>query len=129
MPRKTLKQALKEKPLPAKKITSPSSPSKFIKPFEKKPENLKLNSYIKKCFKVICPDLKITKKSLDVVNCILVDFMDRIAKDTSELVHFQGRQTLNPRSISTVIRILFPKLLGQGAILEGAKAMARFQAN
>jgi histone H2B len=82
--------------------------------------------YIYKVLKSISNDIGISKKGMDVINSLVADMFEQVALEASKLVRYQKKRTLSSQDIQTAVKLLLPQDLGNHAILEGNKAVAKF---
>ena len=85
--------------------------------------------YIYKVLKTISNEIGISKKGMAVINSLVADMFEQIALEASKLVRYQKKRTLSSQDIQTAVKLLMPKDLGDHAIMEGSKAMAKFNAS
>ena len=85
--------------------------------------------YIYKVLKSISSDIGISKKGMNVINSLVVDMFDQIALESSKLVRYQKKKTLSSNDVQTSVKLLLPQDLGTHAVLEGSKAIAKFNNN
>ena len=82
--------------------------------------------YIYKVLKSISNDIGISKKGMAVINSLVSDMFDQVALEASKLVRYQKKKTLGSQDVQTAVKLLLPQDLGNHAILEGSKALAKF---
>ena len=82
--------------------------------------------YIYKVLKSISNDIGISKKGMSVINSLVSDMFDQVALEASKLVRYQKKKTLSSQDVQTAVKLLLPQDLGNHAILEGSKALAKF---
>ena len=82
--------------------------------------------YIYKVLKSISNDIGVSKKGMAVINSLVADMFDQVALEASKLVRYQKKKTLSSQDIQTAVKLLLPPDLGNHAILEGSKAIAKF---
>ena len=85
--------------------------------------------YIYKVLKSISSDIGISKKGMNVINSLVSDMFDQIAFESSKLVRYQKKSTLSSNDIQTAVKLLLPQDLGIHAIMEGSKAISKFNYN
>ena len=85
--------------------------------------------YIYKVLKSISNDVGISKKGMNVINSLVVDMFDQIALESSKLVRYQKKKTLSGNDVQTAVKLLLPLDLGTHAVMEGSKAIAKFNNN
>ena len=85
--------------------------------------------YIYKVLKSISNDIGISKKGMSVINSLVADMFEQVALEASKLVRSQKKRTLSSQDIQTAVKLLLPQDLGSHAIVEGSKAIAKFQGN
>ena len=82
--------------------------------------------YIYKVLKGISEDIGISKKGMAVINSLVCDMFEQIALEASKLVRYQKKRTLGSQDVQTAVKLLLPKDLCDHAILEGSKAISKF---
>ena len=82
--------------------------------------------YIYKVLKSISNDIGISKKGMSVINSLVADMFEQVALEASKLVRYQKKRTLSSQDVQTAVKLLLPPDLGNHAILEGSKAIAKF---
>ena len=85
--------------------------------------------YIYKVLKGISNEIGISKKGMAVINSLVADMFEQIALEASKLVRYQKKRTLGSQDIQTAVKLLLPKDLGDHAIMEGSKAISKFNTN
>lgn len=84
--------------------------------------------YIYKVLKSISNDIGISKKGMAVINSLVADMFEQVSLEASKLVRYQKKRTLSSQDVQTAVKLLLPPDLGNHAILEGTKAIAKFNA-
>jgi histone H2B len=84
------------------------------------------SSYIVKILKQIHPKMRISKRSMSIMNSLIQDTFNRIADDAGRLVRYNKKGTLGSREIQTAIRLVLPGELAKHAVSEGTKAVTKF---
>jgi histone H2B len=82
--------------------------------------------YVYKVLKSISSDVGISKKGMAVINSLVADMFEQVALEASKLVRYQKKKTLSSQDVQTAVKLLLPPDLGNHAILEGSKAIAKF---
>ncbi|XP_035226031.1 late histone H2B.L4-like [Stegodyphus dumicola] len=85
--------------------------------------------YVYKVLKQVHPDTGISSRSMSIMNSLMFDVFERLAKEASFLVKSNKRNTLSSREIQTAVRLVFPGELGRHAISEGAKALTKYMSD
>lgn len=85
--------------------------------------------YIYKVLKGISDDIGISKKGMAVINSLVSDMFEQIALEASKLVRYQKKRTLGSQDIQTAVKLLLPKDLCDHAIMEGSKAISKFNSS
>ena len=99
------------------------------KPMEKKVKRKSpktFNSYIFKVLKQVHPKTGISKKSMSIVNSIVVDAFEKIATEAGNLCKMTKKMTLSSSEVQCAARLVLPGELSKHAVSEGTKAMAKF---
>jgi histone H2B len=105
-----------------------SAKKAHVKAHHKKKNYQSFSIYIYKVLKSISNDIGISKKGMSVINSLVADMFDQVALEASKLVRYQKKKTLASSDIQTAVKLLLPQDLGNHAILEGNKALAKFNA-
>lgn len=103
-----------------------SAKKAHVKAHHKKKNYQSFSIYIYKVLKSISNDIGISKKGMAVINSLVSDMFDQVALEASKLVRYQKKKTLGSQDIQTAVKLLLPQDLGSHAILEGSKALAKF---
>ena len=85
--------------------------------------------YIYKVLKGISNEIGISKKGMAVINSLVADLFEQVALEASKLVRYQKKRTLSSQDVQTAVKLLLPRELGDHAIIEGSKAIAKFNNN
>ena len=107
----------------AKTAAKPKVEKKTMKK-RSKPSTYKL--YISKVLKQVRPQVRISKKSMLIVNNFVSDTFDRLATEAGKLCKLTKRNTLSGRDMQSAIRLVLPGDLSRHACSEAVKAMAKF---
>ena len=83
-------------------------------------------SYIYKVMKQVHPDVGITAKSMSIMNSFVNDIFERLASQSSRLVHQNKKATISSREIQTSVRLTLPGELAKHAVSEGTKAVTKY---
>ena len=73
--------------------------------------------------------MRISGKSMTVMNSFVVDIFERIATEAAQLAKINKKSTLTSREIQTAVRIILPGELAKHAVSEGTKAVANLAAS
>ena len=85
--------------------------------------------YIYKVLKSISNDVGVSKKGMNVINSLVTDMFEQFALESSKLVRYQKKKTLSSQDVQTAVKLLLPPDLGNHAILEGTKAISKFNSS
>lgn len=83
--------------------------------------------YVYKVLRSIATDVGISKKAMNVINSLITDFFEQVAIESSKLVRYTKKKTLSSNSILAAVKLLLPPDLGNHAIMEANKALAKFR--
>jgi histone H2B len=124
----------KKKSVLRKKKSAPSKATTKAGKSDEKKRRRKKNyknfySYIYKVLKQVHPDIGISRKAMGIMDAIVLDMLNRIASQASDLLKYSGKQTLSSRDMQSAVRLLFPADLAKHAIHEGAKAVTKYQSS
>mgnify|MGYP002379444710 FL=1 len=64
--------------------------------------------YIYKVLKQVHPDTGISKKAMCVVDSMINDVFERIAREAGQLARYSGSNTITSREIQTAVRLILP---------------------
>lgn len=81
------------------------------------------SSYIYKVLKQVHSDVGISKKSMAIMNSLVIDMFERISLEASKLVRYNKKHTLSAREVQSAVKLILPGELAKHAIIEGAKAV------
>jgi histone H2B len=84
------------------------------------------STYIYKVLKQVHPDTGISNKAMSIMNSFVNDIFERIAKEASNLAHYNKRSTISSREIQTAVRLILPGELAKHAVSEGTKAVTKY---
>jgi histone H2B len=90
----------------------------------RKPRTDNFNVYIHKVLKQVQPQMRISKKSMNVMNGLLMDTLNRLAAVGGEMAKKDHKETLTDKDIQSAVKIVFPGQLSNHAVSEGTKALA-----
>lgn len=79
--------------------------------------------YIHRVLQQVHPDLTVSKKSLEVVDSMVVDMYVRIVSECRRLLALTGKKTLTSREVQSAVRLVLPGELASHAVSEGTKAV------
>lgn len=83
-------------------------------------------SYIYKILKQVHPGCGATKKTMVIMENLVADIFERIAREAAKLARKNGKMTIGAREIQTAVRLIFPGSLGKHATVEGTKALSKY---
>ena len=110
----------------AKPVSKKPTGEKKMKTKKRSPKTF--NSYIFKVLKQVHPKTGISKKSMSIVNSIVVDAFEKIATEAGSLCKMTNKLTLSSNEVQCAARLVLPGELSKHAVSEGTKAMAKFTA-
>lgn len=90
----------------------------------KKGDVERLNSYLKKILKEINTETGIDKKATNIVNGMVVSFVNDISTRASELTTRSNRNTINAKAIKSAIRLVIPNVELATRIIKSSQAAA-----
>ena len=102
-----------------------SSPKKAGKKVHRK-RSESYSSYIMKVLKQVHPKTGISKRAMAILNNLVVDTFDRVAREGGRLCSYSSKGTLSSREIQTAVRLVLPGELAKHAVSEGTKAVTKF---
>lgn len=106
--------------------SSTSTQNKTIKKSMVK-STVNFRRYIYNVLLQIYPDLKITQKSIQIMNNFVHDTFERLAGESSLLVRMDNRKTMTEWDIQSAVRlVLRGGDLTKHAVHEGTKAVVKF---
>ena len=76
--------------------------------------------------KEVKPDLGISKKSMGLINNILVELFEKIMKEARGLMIFGKKSTLSSREIESAVKLHFPGELCKLAMQASKNSVAKF---
>ncbi|XP_059058900.1 histone H2B-like [Achroia grisella] len=125
--------------VPKKQMKPPKALKPLEKPLEKsisknkksKKKNYEgFSVYIYKVMRSMSQDnLRISRKSMLIMNNFVNDMLEKIAVEASRLVAHGKKTTLGSREIQSAVRLLLPGELAKHANIEGMKAVRLYHEN
>ncbi|KAI3923471.1 hypothetical protein MKW92_052482 [Papaver armeniacum] len=82
--------------------------------------------YVFKVLKQVHPDLGVSSRAMVIINGLMNDMFERLAKEAAKLCDYTGRMTMSSREIQAAVRLVLPGELGKHAISEGVKAVTNY---
>ena len=86
------------------------------------------NVYINRSLKSINKTLRISGKTVKIVNSFVNDVFNRVATEAATLARVNKKKTLGSREVQTAVRLVLPAELAKHAMAEGTKAIAKVSA-
>ncbi|KAI6204395.1 hypothetical protein M3Y94_00669400 [Aphelenchoides besseyi] len=102
-----------------------NSDSKGVKKRSKK-HVTSFSIYIHRVLKQVHPDMRITSKSMSIMNSFVHDTFEKIACEAARLATYNKKATLSSREVQTSIRLVLPGELSKHAMSEGTKAVSKY---
>merc|ERR1712188_178510 len=93
---------------------------------KKKSKGVNFNTYIYRTLKQVHPKIGLSKKSMSIMNSLVMDASDKIAGEAAKLMKVNKKQTMTSREIQSALRLVFPGELAKHAVSEGTKAVTKF---
>ena len=84
------------------------------------------NTYINRTLKQVHPKIGLSKKSMSIMNSLVMDATEKIATEAARLMKVNKKQTMTSREIQSALRLVFPGELAKHAVSEGTKAVTKF---
>ena len=91
-----------------------------------KPPVSTFSIYISRVKKQVHPTLGISKSSMEILESFIIDFFERLCKESSQLMSICGSKTLKSKDIAAALKLLLPGELGKHARLESEKALKNY---
>ena len=91
----------------------------------KKEESYKI--YIFRLLKLVQPNNTISSKAMSIMNSLVSDLFQRIAREASMIAKRNKKATLSWREVQTAVRLLYPRELAVHACAEGVRAKGKFE--
>ena len=88
--------------------------------------NASFSIFIYKKLLPIYPDISISSKAISIINSYVNYVFDRIAYEASQLAVKNKRSTISSQMIQIAVRSLLPAKLAKRAVVEGDKALTRY---
>jgi histone H2B len=79
--------------------------------------------YIHKVQQQVHPDLRMSKKTVSIMDSMVVDVYSRVLAESRRLLTASKKKTLTSRDVQTAVRLCFPGELSKHAVSEGQKAV------
>ena len=112
-----------------KKLKMAKTPAKKVgrKPGQKvRKGKQSFKIYVYKVLKQVHPDTGISSKAMNIMNSLVNDIFDRVAREASALAKYNKKSTISSREIQTACRLLLPGELAKHAVSEGTKAVTKY---
>merc|ERR1712118_441168 len=93
---------------------------------KKKSKPLNFNTYIYRTLKQVHPKIGMSKKSMSIMNSLVMDAFDKIASEATKLMKVNKKATMTSREIQSALRLVFPGELAKHAVSEGTKAGTKY---
>lgn len=108
------------------KATQKKTTTSTVRRVKKRKENY--NYFIFKVLRQIHtdPQIGISNRAMDIMNCMVTDIFDRVASEASRLSTYTKAMTLSIRDVQTAARLILPGELGKHAVSEGTKAVTKY---
>ena len=110
----------------SKKAIVKKAPSADGKKTRKAKRKESFSIYVYKVLKQVHPDTGISSKAMNIMNSLVGDIFDRVAREASTLAKYNKRSTISSREIQTAVRLLLPGELAKHAVSEGTKAVTKY---
>lgn len=91
----------------------------------KREEDRRYHRYIFKVFKTIHADMQIHPDTVDIINTMVYDILERLCNDSAKLINRTNKKTMTASDIKAAVKMIFPKEIAKHAELEGTMAVAR----
>lgn len=79
--------------------------------------------------KEVKPELGVSKKSMTLLNNIMVELFEKLMKESRELMIFSKKSTLTSKEIETAVKLHFPGELQKLAVGASRASLKKFQEN
>jgi len=110
----------------AKKIVQKSSPVKKVAKKSHRKRSETYSIYIMRVLKQVHPKTGISKRAMTILNNLVSDTFDRVAREGGRLCRYSNKGTMSSREIQTAVRLVLPGELAKHAVSEGTKAVTKF---
>lgn len=84
------------------------------------------HTYIYRVLKDCHDKLGISSAAMAVMNSMVNDIFERIAREAAELARYNKRQTIGSKEIRSAVNLVFPGDLARHALSEAAKALSKY---
>jgi len=84
-------------------------------------------TYIHRVLKQVHPDVGMTSKSMNIMDCFVKDFFDKIATQGADLLKHSKKVTFSGDDIQAATRLILPGELSKHAVAEGTKALSKYK--
>eukprot|EP00766_Chilomastix_caulleryi_P002346 gnl/Chilomastix_caulleri/333.p1 GENE.gnl/Chilomastix_caulleri/333~~gnl/Chilomastix_caulleri/333.p1 ORF type:complete len:154 (-),score=31.48 gnl/Chilomastix_caulleri/333:171-632(-) len=124
-PTKTTTKTTTKTKKTAKKATKEPAVKDGSKVGQKKRHADTYNTYIYRALKNI-HELGISGKAMMIMNSLVNDMFDQIAREAANLARINKRNTLAPTDLEAAVKLIFPGELADHAIIEATKAIQKY---
>lgn len=87
------------------------------------------SGYVVKILKQVHPKMRISKRSVNIMNSLVNDAFERVCGEAGRLVRYNSKGILGSREVQTAVRLVLPGELAKHAVSEGTKAVTKFSSN
>ena len=108
------------------KVKKPPRVDKDGKRIKKKKRVETFSTYIYKVLKQVHPDTGITRRSMSIMNSVVMDLLGKIIPEAGALTARNRKRTLTSRDVQSATRFILPGELTKHAVSEGTKAVVKF---
>ena len=102
---------------------------KAAAPARRRKNHESYNIYIYKVLKQVHPEIGVSKRAMQVLNCFVEDIFDRICSEAGKCCQYAKKQTLGARDIQAATSLVLPGELAKHAVSEGNKSVNKYMAS
>ena len=85
--------------------------------------------YVWKILATVHPGAHISTRAMQIMDELLVDIFNRIARQAGILARLNRCSTISSREVHSAVKLVFEGKLREHAVNEGSKAVTTFKAN
>ena len=87
------------------------------------------NIYIYKVLKQVHPEIGVSKRAMQVLNCFVEDIFERICSEAGRCCQYAKKSTMGARDIQAATSLVLPGELAKHAVSEGNKSVNKYMAS
>ena len=86
-------------------------------------------TYIFRVLKQVHPEMSISKRAMDIMNNLVNDIFEKITSELYRLTSYNKLKIITSKEVQIAVRLLLPEELAKHAIIEGIKAVTKYESS